>query len=154
MPALNELERLDEQGIIQIAATPEMLVDLERDKSPHAEQRREKARLLHEQIHNESAKPIPPGASEKTLEDPITREKVKRGLLRWLQILFPSGSPNENMADDILHVLIHRVWKRDIFVTMDTDLLNRREELKKIGVIVCTPEEALQRVRDQISSSS
>jgi len=151
-PALNELERLDGQGIIQIAATPEMLVDLERDKSPHAK-RKEKAKRLHDQIHDESAKPIPSGSFEKALEDPNTREKVERGLLRWLEILFESGPPNENMVDDILHVLIHRVWKRDIFVTMETDLLSRREQLKKLGVIVCTPEEALQRVRHRISSS-
>jgi len=152
VPALNELERLADQGTIQIAATPEMLVDLERDKSSHAAQRREKASLLHEHIHNASPKPIPPGSSEKTLDDPTTRAIVERGLLRWLQILFPSGCPNENMTDDILHVLIHRVWERDIFVTMDTDLLNRRDELKTLGVIVCTPEEALQRVRDHMSS--
>ena len=150
--ALNELERLAEQGIIQIAATPEMLVDLERDESRHAEKRREKARLLHKRIHNESTKPTPPGSSEKTLEDPITREKVERGLLHWLQTLFPSGRPNENMVDDILHVLIHTVWKRDIFVTTDKkDILKRREEFRKLGAIVCTHEEALQRVKDHIS---
>ena len=152
VPALNELERLAEQGIVQLAATPEMLLDLERDQSRYAEQRREKASLLHEQIHNRptKTKPTPPGSSEKTLDDPVTRETVERGLRHWLQILFPSGPPNGKMVDDILHVLIHRAWKRDIFVTMDDDLLSRRDELKTLGVIVCKPDEALQRVRDQV----
>jgi hypothetical protein len=58
------------------------------------------------------------------------------------------------MVDDILHVIIHRAWERDIFVTIDNDLLNRREQLKKLGVIVCRPKEAVQRVRDRIASSS
>ena len=150
VPALNELERLAEQGIVQLAATPAMLLDLERDQSRHAEQRREKALLLHETIHNRPTTTSPPGSSEKTLEDPVTRDTVERGLQHWLQVLFPSGRPNEKMVDDILHVLIHRAWKRDIFVTMDNDLLSRRDQLKTLGVIVCKPDEALQLVRDQV----
>ena len=152
VPALNELERLAEQGIVQLAATAEMLVDLERDQSLHAEQRREKASLLHEQIHNGLTKSLPSGPSQRTLEDPITRETVRRGLLHWLEVLFPSGPPNEKMSDDILHVVIHTAWKRDIFVTMDTDLLSRREAFQTLGAIVCRPDEALQRVKDHNSS--
>jgi len=35
--ALNGLEQLCKQGVIEIAATPEMLIDLERDKSSAAQ---------------------------------------------------------------------------------------------------------------------
>jgi hypothetical protein len=70
-----------------------------------------------------------------------------------LDILFDSEPPNENMVDDILQIIIHRAWERDIFVTIDNILLNSREQLNKLGVIVCRPEEAVRRVRDRIASS-
>ncbi len=154
--ALNELERLAEEGLIEIAAGPAMLADLQRDKSLHAEDRSEKARLLHERIHTESVEPMPSGSLEAALEATFEREDVKRGLLDLWQTLFPGpGHPTDNQVDDILHILIHRVWKRDIFVTQDTDFLNNREKLKDlVGVTICTPEEALQRVSDHISWAS
>jgi hypothetical protein len=151
--ALNGLEQLCKQGVIEIAATPEMLIDLERDKSSAAEQRRKKASLLHKEIHDQSRKDEQRYSFEGLLEDPITRQKVERGLKHWLDTLFPSGRPVENMADDILHVLIHTAWGRDMFVTTDKGILKRKEKFKALGAVVCCPEEALERVKEHVSSA-
>ena len=134
-----------------------MLADLERDKSFYAEGRREKGRLLHERIHNGSVAPIPLGSFEQTLEEVFSREDVRRELLDLSATLFPipRSESIQNNADDMLHLMVHIVWKRDIFVTSDNDFLKPRDKIRdRWGAIICTPEEALQRVREHISSAS
>ncbi len=68
-----------------------------------------------------------------------------------MKILFPETKgedPNNNKIRDVMNLTTHIKSNRDIFVTLDGDFLRKREELKNLSVIIMTPEECNEYVKN------
>lgn len=67
-------------------------------------------------------------------------------------IVFPETKgeePNKNKILDIMNLVTHKLYGRDIFVTYDMDYISKKEELKH-EITVMTPEECVNHLRSLI----
>ncbi len=90
--------------------------------------------------------------------DVFSDDRLSRLRADIQQIVFPGLSPSDkrhgNKVNDIDHLVGHMLNRRDIFVTDDTDILRRRNQLKAgPGIVVMSPADCLKYV-DEVEQES
>lgn len=71
-----------------------------------------------------------------------------------MHVVFPetkNESPNNNKIFDIMNLVTHKLYDRDIFVTNDNDYLRKKDELQQHGIIVMNPKECITYFRNKFS---
>jgi hypothetical protein len=150
IPALNALEVLTKQRVVEITSTRILAEELARDKTQLGPNRRAKASQLQS------------GTSGFVLRRSTLRGGEAFGapnayvyLGRIARIIRPDlewHELDENTQRDIMHLAIHRAHNWDLFVTMDNlILLQSKVLLSDLGLRVMSPEDALKTVNEMKS---
>ena len=150
IPALNALEVLAKQGIVEITSTRILAEELARDKTQWGPSRRAKASQLRSgtsgfvmrrsRLRGGDALRAP---NAYVYLDRIAR--IIRPDLEWHEL-------DENTQRDIMHLAIHRAHNWDLFVTMENlILLQSKALLSDLGLRVMSPEDALKTVNEMKS---
>lgn len=153
---LNELEQLHKKGSIEIIGTERLTQETESNTK-----RKEKA-STYKNISEPQA--IGFGAIGKSYISKDNTIKLKD----ISSILFPNKDINElsnNESCDVMHLISHSQSDSDYFVTNNTkDFINarknnenrngsyknvKRNQLGKLGINVCTPEEVLEIIKQR-----
>jgi hypothetical protein len=148
--ALNALEVLAKQEIVEITSTRILAEELARDKTQRGPSRRAKASQLRSgtsafvmrrsRLRGGDALRAP---NAYVYLDRIAR--IIRPDLEWHEL-------DENTQRDIMHLAIHRAHNWDLFVTMENlILLQSKVLLSDLGLRVMSPEDALKTVNEMKS---
>ena len=79
-----------------------------------------------------------------TVEERVKKEEIK-------EVLFPNGPQNQNQENDL--EIVFQAWREGvILITNDTKhILKKRDDLKKIDVIVMDAKDAVTLVRREVA---
>lgn len=162
-PDMGPLWGWNREGIIELKGTKEMISEFDK-ASPSV---REK---LHEQyLRLDKIKPLPshPGAlfdalafDEAAFDEGVTPPTTRGGkdvsyyFSEFRGLMFPRGFQCENDSHDVMHISIHYLFSRDIFLTRNPrhfpeDRLQQRFE----DLAVLTPDEFANLLNRVLSSS-
>jgi hypothetical protein len=140
--ALNRLEDLARQGVIELTTTFVMAAELASDRTRHGEARRQKAARLKTArsgfMVGRSAVGGPDliGGPDAYAHVPAISAIIRPGVT-WDDI-------DKNTQRDILFLSAHRTYGWEMFVTSDTGILECADALATVvGIRVKTPDQAL-----------
>lgn len=147
IPALNALEVLAKQGVIEITSTRILAEELARDKTQLGPNRRAKASQLQSGTSGFVMR-------RSTLRggDALRAPNAYVYLNRIARIIRPNlewHELDEHTQRDIMHLAIHRAHNRDLFVTGENRILRQSKVLlSDLGLRVMSPEDALKTINE------
>jgi len=146
--ALNQLEDLDRQGIIELRKTDALDIDLINDEGANAEKRREKSAQLPEDMG------ICILDYSRLGHTRLAGEIDGFAIDRLAQLLFGDtigafgGENRHRQVTDVMHLHTHIMHRRDYFVTRDHHFLDHAETInQEYGTRVGTPEQCIDFIR-------
>ncbi|MBI4380084.1 MAG: hypothetical protein HY574_02655 [candidate division NC10 bacterium] len=145
--ALNALEVLAKQGVVEITSTRILAEELARDKTQLGSSRRTKASQLRSGTSGFVMRrsTLRGGDALGAPNAYVYLDRIARLIrpdLEWHEL-------DENTQRDIMHLAIHRAHNWDLFVTMDKlILLQSKMLLSDLGLRVMSPEDALKTVNE------
>lgn len=145
---LNALEALAKRGDITIVSTRLLMSELASDESKLGPTRRAKAGQLKAGTSGFVMRrsgvrggDVLRGPNAYRYREQIAR--ILRPTLAWHEL-------DGNTQRDVMHLAIHRAHDWDLFVTTDTLILSRHQELlSEVNVRVLSPEDAVRVVTDR-----
>ncbi|MDE2180195.1 MAG: hypothetical protein KGJ40_05000 [candidate division NC10 bacterium] len=150
IPALNALEVLAKQRVIEITSTRILAEELARDKTQFGPNRRAKASQLQSGTSGFVMR-------RSTLRggDALGAPNAYVYLDRIARIIQPDlewHELDEHTQRDIMHLAIHRAHNWDLFVTKEKEILRKsRVLLSDLGLRVMSPKGALKTVNEMKS---
>ncbi len=146
--ALNSLEDLERQGIVQLRKTDALDTDLVDDEGASAEKRRQKSarlpedmgiwilgysRLNHTRLAGEDDGPAVDRLSHLLFSESLSALAKKS---------------RHRQVRDVMHLYTHIMHKRDYFVTRDHDFLDHADTIRKeYGTRVGTPGQCIASIQ-------
>jgi len=157
-PDMSAIWSWNREGIIEITGTIELATEFDK-ASPGV---REK--LKDQYLPLDKLKPSPGAVfgecmfDEVVFDEPPTMREgkgVSHYFSEFRRLMFPAGLRNENDFHDVMHISIHYLFSRDVFLTRNLRHFNPRRLRERFkDLVVLTPEQLLDLLDSALGTRS
>jgi hypothetical protein len=146
-----------DKGILELKAAKDMISEFDK-ANPNVKQK-----LMEQYLRLSKLKPSPGAVFNQCMfnevafnEPPTTRDgkDVSYYFSEFKKLMFPAELGNENDFYDVMHISIHYLFSRDVFLTRNLRHFSPHELQKKFkDLVILTPQQLLNLLNDALGNS-